>query len=559
MITTDNELISNKFNDFFINIGPTLAKSIPHVNKSPLSYLGNRLTESIYLAPVSENEIGQLIKSLKDTAAGFDDLNAMCLKTSSQFLVKPLTHICNSSLSQGIFPEQLKIANVIPLYKSDDSILFNNYRPVSVLCVVSKIFEKIMYNRVTTFLEMFQILHGNQYGFRKKSSTHVALLTFIDKVIQAIENGEYAIGVFLDFSKAFDTVDHKILLDKLDHYGIRGCALSWFRSYLSHRFQYVTYNGSQSSQQLIKCGVPQGSILGPLLFLVFINDFCIVCKSTEPVLFADDTNRFSSGSNASSLQDGVNNDLAIIAEWLKVNKLSLNIKKTHFMCFSAKNKPSPCISLQIDGEALAEVDKSKFLGVIIDNKLSWKDHISFVCRKVARGIGVIIKARKVLHSESMKCLYYSFIYPYMIYCNQVWGSACKTNIEPLLILQKRVMRIILGVHPRSPSEPLFITLKFLSFENIFRYLIGRLMYRIYHGELSVLHCLFTKNSDIHVHNTRQTCHYHMPLCRTNLGKCGLRYVGASVWNSILSVNINPNVSEFIFSRSLKAAICDSLL
>ena len=263
MITTDNELIINKFNHSFINIGPTLAKSIPHVNKSPFSYLGSRLTESIYLAPVSENEIGQLIKSLKDTAAGFGDLNAMCLTISSQCLVKPLTHICNLSLSQDIFPEQLKIANVIPLYKSDDCMLFNNYKPVSVLCVVSKIFIKIMYNRGTTFLEMFHILHGKQYGFRKKSSTHVALLTFIDKVIQAIENGEYAIGVFLDFSKAFDTVDHKILLDKLDHYGIRGCALSRFRSYLSHRFQYVTYNRSQSGQQLIKCGVPQGSILGP--------------------------------------------------------------------------------------------------------------------------------------------------------------------------------------------------------------------------------------------------------------------------------------------------------
>ena len=193
-------------------------------------------------------------------------------------------------------------------------MLFHNYIPVSVLCVMSKIFEKIMYNRVTTFLEMFQILHGNQYGFRKKSSTHVALLTFIDKVIQAIENGEYAIGIFLDFSNAFHTVDHKILLDNLDQYGIRGCALSWFRSYLSHRFQYVTYNGSQSSKQLIKCGVPQWSILGPLLFLVYINNLCIVCKSTEPVLFADDTNLFSSGSNASRLQDGVNNDLAIIAE-----------------------------------------------------------------------------------------------------------------------------------------------------------------------------------------------------------------------------------------------------
>ena len=559
LITSDKELISNKFNDFFINIGPTLAKSIPCVNKSPPSYLGNRLTESIYLAPVNENEIGQLIKSLKDTTAGFDDLNSMCLKISSRFLLKPLTHICNLSISQGIFPEQLKIANVILLYKSDDSMSFNNYRPVSVLCVLSKIFEKIMYNRVAAFLEIFKILHDNQYGFRKKSSTHVALLTFIDKVIEAIEKGEYAIGVFLDFSKAFDTVDHQILLNKLDHYGIRVCALSWFKSYLSRRLQYVTYNGSQSSQQMIKCGVPQGSILGPLLFLIYINDLCIVCKSTEPVLFADDTNLFSSGSNAISLQDGVNNDLAIIAEWLKVNKLSLNIKKTHFMCFSAKNKSRPGISLQIDGEAIAEVNKSKFLGVVIDNKLSWKDHISFVCRKVARGIGVIIKARKVLHNESLKCLYYSFIYPYMIYCNQVWGSACKTNIESLQVLQKRAVRIILGVHPRSPSEPLFTTLKFLNCKNIFKYLIGRLMYRIYHGELHVLHGFFTKNSNIHVHDTRQKCHYHLPLCRTNLGKCGLRNVGASIWNNILSVNINPNVSEFIFSRSLKAAICNNLL
>ena len=201
LITSEKELINNKFNDFFINIGPTLDKSIPCVNKSPLSYLGNRLTESIYLAPVSENEIGQLIKSLKDTTAGFDYLNSMCLKISSQFLSKPLTHICNLSISQGIFPEQLKIANVIPLYKSDDSMSFNNYRPVSVLCVLSKIFEKIIYNRVTAYLEIFKILHDNQYGFRKKSSTHVALLNFIDKVMEAIENCEYALGVLLYFLK----------------------------------------------------------------------------------------------------------------------------------------------------------------------------------------------------------------------------------------------------------------------------------------------------------------------------------------------------------------------
>ena len=559
LITSDKNIICNKFNDFFVNIGPMLAKSIPKVNKSPLSYMGNRLTESIYLEPVTEKEINTLINVLKDTATGFDDMNSMSLKISSEILVKPLTNICNLSLTQGIFPSQLKIANVIPLYKSDDPMLFNNYRPVSVLCVLSKVFEKIMYNRVSTFLEIFKILHENQYGFRKKSSTHLALLSFVDKVIQAIEKGEYAVGVFLDFSKAFDTVDHDILLDKLDHYGIRGCALSWFKSYLSCRTQYVTYDGSESNRQMIKCGVPQGSILGPLLFLIYINDLCTVCKNTMPVLFADDTNLFSSGLDATGIQDGVNHDLAIITEWLKANKLSLNIKKTHYMCFSAKNKVKPDISLKIDGEIIAEVTSSKFLGVIIDDKLNWKDHVSFVCRKVARGLGVIIKARKVLRNESLKNLYYSFIYPYLIYCNQVWGSACKTNIEPLFILQKKALRIITGVHPRSPSEPLFCQLKFLNCENIFKYIVGRLMYRVYHEELTTLRFLFIKNSDIHMHGTRQRGHYHIPLCRTNLGKSSLRYFGALLWNKVLNADINPNVSDFIFSRHLKTAICNNLL
>ena len=164
--------------------------------------MGNRLIESIYLEPVTENEIITLIKALKDTATGFDNMNSTSLKISSETLIKPLTHICNLSLTQGIFTSQLKIANVIPLYKSDDPMLFNNYRHVSVLCVLSKVFENIMYNRVSAFLEIFKILHENQYGFRKKSSTQLALLSFIDKVIQAIEKGEYAIGIFLAFSKA---------------------------------------------------------------------------------------------------------------------------------------------------------------------------------------------------------------------------------------------------------------------------------------------------------------------------------------------------------------------
>ena len=209
---------------------------------------------------------------------GHDEIRASTLKSVSPYIVEPLAYICNLSISQGVFPSKLKIANVLPLYKADDPFLFNNYRPVSLLNVLSKVFERIMYNRVSEFLETLKILVNFQFGFRKWHSSYMTLLTLMDKLISSLERKEFVIGIFLDFSKAFDTVDHAILLQKLSHYGIRGNALKWFTSYLSNRRQYVTYNGVVSAMKGINCRVPEGSILGPLLFLIYINGLCSMCK-----------------------------------------------------------------------------------------------------------------------------------------------------------------------------------------------------------------------------------------------------------------------------------------
>ena len=286
--------------------------------------MGDRILESLYLQPVTCEEINNILVSLKNTACGWGDISSVFLKLSTQQILQHLYYICNLSLTA--FPNQLKMANVIPLYKSEDPMLFNHYRPVSLLCVLSKVFEKIIYSRLLDFF--LKIIHDNQFGFRKGHSTHMALMILMDKIAKSLESGELVIGVFLDFSKTFDTVNHDVLLQKLQHYGIRGSALKWFQSYLSDRCQYVTYNGLESSKKAINCGVPQGSIHGPLLFIIYINDLSNVCNHMMSLLFADDTYLFVSGKDVIKLQQEVEMDLNRISEWLKINKISLNIKKT---------------------------------------------------------------------------------------------------------------------------------------------------------------------------------------------------------------------------------------
>ena len=295
-VITDSYNISENFNDFFVNIGHGLAKRIPNTNILPSNFTGDNVSQTIFLQHVTKEEMSNLISSLKNGAPGYDGITAQVLQNSMTPILEPLCFLCNRSLTDGVFPNELKLANVLPLFKSGDDMLFNNYRPVSLLCTLSKVFEKVMYSRLLSFLESQKVLIKNQFGFRRLHSSYMALMLMGDKITKALDNGDYVIGIFLDFSKAFDTVNHEILLDKLSHYGVRGNAYDWFKSYLSNRSQYVTYNGVASSTKNITCGVPQGSILGPLLFLIYINDLYNVCQESVPILFADDTNLFYSAS-----------------------------------------------------------------------------------------------------------------------------------------------------------------------------------------------------------------------------------------------------------------------
>ena len=351
-VTTNKLEICENFNNVFIGIGPTLANKLPKQSQSPESFMTAQLFNSLYLSNVSDEEVINIVNYLKPSSPGYDEISADILRLILPSICKPLVNILNLSLTLGIFPTELKVANVIPLYKTDDPMLFNDYRPVSILCILSKVFEKVMYSRLPQFLDTYQILYEKQFGFRKQHSTYMALLTLIDKISKCVQNGDFVVGIYLDFSKAFDTVNHDILFRKLEWHGIRGIALDWFKSYLTGGTQFVTYNGVSSTPQTIKCDVSQGSILGSLLSLIYINDLANICKTFLPILLVDDTNIFTNGKNQHELESNINDELCRISAWLKVNKLSLNIKKTHYMIFTTKKLPTCTISLNIDGHPI---------------------------------------------------------------------------------------------------------------------------------------------------------------------------------------------------------------
>ena len=250
------------------------------------------------------------------------------------YIPNPLANMVNLSFEQGVFPTELKIAVITPLHKAKDPMFFNNYRPISLLSVFSKIFERLMYNRILYFINRHKLFNKFQFGFRNNHSTFMALIILIENLVNALDNGKCAVGIFLDFQKAFDTVNHSIWLDKLQCYGIRGIANQWLFSYLSNRQQSVVYNGYESELKVINNGVPQGSILGPLLFLLYINDLTNVSSFFMPILFAEDTNLFYTGTDLKYIIRLVNEEISKIYGWVNANNISLNIDKTNFMLFT---------------------------------------------------------------------------------------------------------------------------------------------------------------------------------------------------------------------------------
>lgn len=558
---TNKSIIANNFCDFFTNIGKQYADSISVSRRSSTDYMRSAPNaNSIYFSPTDSIEVLHIIKTCKSKkSSGDDGISMTLLKAIAESCSEPIADLINRSLQCGIVPNAMKLAKVIPVYKAKCKETFGNYRPISLLSCISKILEKVVHKRLLNFLDSNAILYPRQYGFRPGRSTVDAITEFTSDIVSALDNKHSALAVFLDLSKAFDTINHQILLTKLHHYGVRGVALDWFQSYLSCRNQYVSFKGVHSVTNSVNIGVPQGSVLGPLLFIIYTNDIPMSIKSSKPILFADDTTVFVIGENVESLYKQMNDDLMELNDWFKANYLSVNPNKTKCMLFTRQRDAKVHnYKLFVEHEVLEKVSHTKFLGVHIDDQFTWQHQIDHCCKKVSCGVYAMNMSKRIISANNLKILYYSLVHPYLIYGIRLWGSCLKKYIHKLEVLQNRALRSMTNGKYNDPTSPMYKSMNILKLKDLFIHEQYMFMYSFVNKLLpDPLLNLYEYHYDVHMYNTRHANDPRPPQANSSILTRSFLYQAPKLWSN-LSDNLKHSRSRNIFKRRIKTTLLNQL-
>lgn len=561
-IITDPQQICECFNEYFTTIGSNLCNDIPtqfrQINNVLLNINTNCANELQQLKPTSADEVLKIISCLdSNVSAGVDGINTKTLKCIKKSIVNELTDCINTCFTNGEFPDSLKIAKVSPIYKSGSKMEPGNYRPISVLPTISKIFEKIIHDRLFNYLNSIQFLFKRQYGFRPKSNTSSATIDLITKLKNNIDSKNIALGVFIDLKKAFDTVSHPLLLNKLKQIGIKNKAYSIFESYLTNRHQIVKLSQYESSPLPINCGVPQGSIIGPLLFLTYINNLHEAGLQGHLTLYADDTCLFYFGSSLSSIIQQAQQDLDLLFNWFQSNLLTINTAKTCYVIFSAKNKKiEQNLHLYINGELLEKRNHEKYLGLILDSQLTWKAHIAKTRPKITSLIAAMRNISNCLPKQVRINIYNALIKPHLEYLAEIWGNAAMSNLKDLQIAQNKVIKVLFNYDYLTSTKTLYQKTGLMNLKQIYVYktclLIRKILDGTIHSEIT-----FNTKSKFQRMKLRNADHLALRFPRTRYGTQNLMHDGAKLYNN-LPKTLKDTKTFKTFKSKLKSHVTNNI-
>ena len=503
-VVLTGEALADYANNYFVSIAATLSSSLPA--SLAFTCLAPPVVVSCYFYPASFNEVVKIIKNMKNKGSKILDIYPLLLKENIVLFGNHFMVLYNCSLVKMVFPDLLKIARVSPVHKSGDVNIIDNFRPISSLPIFSKIFERLTLNRMESFICRNSILTPCQFGFRKGRSTSLAVIKLVSHVVQAYHQKIYSACFFLDLRKAFDTVDHELLIKKLEHYGFRGQCSEYMRSYYKNRKQFVCVDGNDSSFRSVINGVPQGSILGPLCFSLYINDMPLAVD-VEVILFADDAAFVVVSHSLAGLYEKIKKLFSDLSWYLNVNRLIPNSGKSKLMMF--RSRPTMELpSFSFGGEEIEWVTGYKYLGITLTNNLNYSTHLNNVSLKISRITGTFTSLRTFLPRNILIKLYYALVFPHLTNHIIVWGSAPPSHLKVLTVRINNILRTMLGVtwennRPNISNNELYTSLGFLKLTNIFKLNLYKLLRLLLDGDLPEFWQLLLGNYVTpHTYNTR---------------------------------------------------------
>ena len=533
--------IANVLNRYFVNVGPDLANKLPSPSRTFDSYLKNEDSPlgTFFLNPTNPSETQDVINSFsKSNCDGPDGTSPKLFKLGAKSLSVILTKMINDCFTHGYFPACLKVAKVIAIFKDGPEDDRGNWRPISITCCTSKLIEKLVKKRLIPFLKRNNIISKYQFGYRSNHSTTHAILNISDNILQNFDKKKNTVSIFLDLSKGFDCVDHKILLKKLHHYGIRGVAHDFFKSYLTNRQQYTLVDGVVSQWLTVLCGVPQGSVLGPLLFLLYTNDLSNA-SDFQINLFADDTCLSLSHNNINVLRRRCNAEAARVNEWFIANRLTTNSKKASNYLLSEYNSNDSnrpvSFNIVMGNVNLRRVNTFKYLGVMLDENVTWSNQVEHLSTKLSRSAGIFSKLRYYLDNKTLVQMYHALFNSHLQYGILCWGSSSATNLHQLQVLQNRAIRNMMKAPRFFRLDNYYLNLRILKVHDLFNLEIAKFMHSHHNNILPDCFRSFFQESGInHDHNTRSSnsLSYDTIFCRTLRGQRSIRFYGPKIWNEI---------------------------